>query len=111
MGCRNFLIGLAALLTLTGLTCAPRHEEPSNGQNNTQFNGSGSVEYVANLQPLLADTLKKIKDRSLEPQDGFWTIFHAILGMGLDTELVVHKKTDKEQRVKAIDYVLADRPM
>src|SRR5262245_2718838 len=104
---RILWLGLAVALAALGLTCAPRATEDPPSPKSL---GPGVA--VADLKELLEQTLKNIKDRRLVPTDGFWTIFHAILGMGLDTELIVEDKGGKsERRVRAIDYIAAGEPM
>lgn len=46
--------------------------------------------------------IQNVKDRDLRTSNGFWTIFHGILGMGFSTTLL---NEDSGQKVNAIDYI------
>src|SRR5262245_27252434 len=100
-------IWLALLVAGSGLTCAPRDEgtrdappvDKPRRDKSTNLNGK-------DLKAAVEAALTEIKNRTLVPGQGFWTIFHAILGMGFDTELLVGKNG---KRVRAIDYILDDQ--
>src|SRR5262245_15407877 len=97
-------IWLALLVTALGLTCAPRGDDPPSGIK-TDKPPVKELFGKNDLKPALEAALTDVKGRTLKPDHGFWTIFHAILGMGFDTELVVGKKGE---RVRAIDFVADD---
>src|SRR5919108_337810 len=90
---RGIVISVAVFVILAGLTCAPRDETPPKGDNVVVENPGKGAEVVNvnadDLKGQIESALKQIKQRKLEPNDGFWTIFHAILGMGFDTELTL----------------------
>src|SRR5262245_884779 len=108
---RGVVLWLLAFLAVGSLTCAPRDEKPPSDNRIANPDGGGrpphfhpddlKVRYIESA-------LAKIKQRELAPDHGFWTIFHAILGMGFDTELVV-KQNGKAEKVKAIDYIFAGK--
>jgi hypothetical protein len=54
------------------------------------------------LQGRIDKALEQVRDRPLLTTNGFWTIFHGILGLGPSVELV-NPETDK--RVNAVDYI------
>ena len=47
--------------------------------------------------------LDNVRNRELLPEHGFWTFFHAILGVGPDHATFFNTKTGK--RMKALDYI------
>jgi hypothetical protein len=109
---RGVVLWLAAFLAVGSLTCAPRDEKPPS--DNRIANADGGVRpphfNPDDLKARIESALAQIKKRELAPDHGFWTIFHAILGMGFDTELTVNEK-DGRKTVKAIDYVFDGKPM
>jgi hypothetical protein len=44
-----------------------------------------------------------VRSRDLEPEHGFWTVFHGILGTGIDKTMLKDPKT--KMRVNAINYI------
>lgn len=93
---------LFVILAVLGLRCAPTAMPPPKG------NGAVKVETEESKVPtILKDridyALKHVADRELETTFGFWTIFHAILGLGPDKMMLVDPKT--KERFKAIDYI------
>src|SRR5262245_62067613 len=100
-------VWLVVLSAAWGVSCAPRGDAPPPISQDKKANGKRPV--VADLKEQVESALADIKARPLEPGHGFWTIFHAILGMGLDTELVVDHKTG--ERVKAIEYIAQGKNM
>src|SRR5262245_2478531 len=96
-------IWLALLVAALGLTCAPKDDGPRDVASTDKDRPGKRPSFAdKDLKKTVEAALTDIKGRDLVPAQGFWTIFHAILGMGFDTELVVGKNG---QRVKAIDYV------
>jgi hypothetical protein len=102
---RRYLGICIALLALIGIACpppAPPVDPPKKDQ--------GIVERplppgddVAVLKPRIEGALEKIHANELSSSDGFWTVFHGILGMGPDKTMLTDAKTGKQ--VKAIDYI------
>src|SRR5438094_210353 len=108
---RRIVIGLALFVAVAGLTCAPRDETPSKLDKLVVENGIKVPQFHPDdLKARIESALDQIKQRKLEPDDGFWTVFHAILGMGFDTELVLKDKVG-HKRVKAIEYIFDGKPM
>lgn len=52
--------------------------------------------------------VRHARQRQLKATDAFWTVFHGILGLGPSVPLL---DPATGQRVKAIDYICAGRPM
>src|SRR4029453_1168865 len=99
---------LFVIFALLGLHCAPTGTP-------TPKNGGSPV--VAPVEPpaskLLKDridfALQRVAERELETTYGFWTIFHAILGLGPENMMLVDPKT--KERFKAIDYICEGKPV
>ncbi|MFO0965268.1 MAG: hypothetical protein U0793_06740 [Gemmataceae bacterium] len=95
---------LLGLITL-GLSCAPERKKDIKVEKEKDA-PPPKVELPAEMKPRIEATLKHVHARSLETTFSFWTIFHGILGMGLDTE-VLDRNTGK--KLKAIDFVCAGK--
>jgi hypothetical protein len=96
------------IFALLGLHCAPTGTP-------TPKNGGSTV--VAPVEPpasnLLKDridfALQRVAERELETTYGFWTIFHAILGLGPEKTTLVNPQT--KERFNAIDYICKGNPV
>jgi hypothetical protein len=100
-------LGLLAGLALLGLCCAP-HEDPAmvrkgNGGAKPAEEKKES-EVPAALEPRIAAALEEVHSRDMRTTNGFWTIFHGILGMGPATTLLDDSKTPPE-RLNALDAI------
>lgn len=98
---------LIAGAVVTGITCAPQADQNPKGPIVLRFPDKGGKKGVppltvpGNLKDRVEEALDHVRRRDLLASHSFWTIFHAILGMGFDTELLEEKGT----RVKAIDQI------
>lgn len=101
----------AALLGFAGLTCAPTAPvtksppsvEPAADKKPSETTISADS---ANLRKRIDAVLKDVNDRDLLTTHAFWTIFHGVLGMGPDTQLL-DPQTGK--RVAAIDQIASGK--
>jgi hypothetical protein len=84
-----------------GLTCAPQHEPTTNDKKN-------GPEVPQALKDRIEAALKHVRQRELLVNHSFWTVFHAILGMGFETTLTDPKTNEKH---RAIDYVRKGGPI
>src|SRR5579883_535925 len=105
--------GLALGSALTGLSCAPV-EEPSpqdfsrpDGEA-SQLPAPNTVPPPKGLEGRLDAALTNIRDRSVRTDNGFWTVFHYMLGLG-PTSPLLDVRTNK--RVPAIEYVRNGGPI
>jgi hypothetical protein len=103
----TILLSLPLGLTLSCLGCAPMEEPPSS---------EPTLPPPVKVDPVIRDTaaptsglqarvemaLRNIHQRDLLTTHSFWTVFHGILGTGLDATLL-DPMTNK--RVRAIDYI------
>lgn len=63
---------------------------------------------LALLKVRIESALEHVKRRTLLTTNSSWTVFHGILGLGLDAELV---DPETQQRYKAIDYICEGGPI
>jgi hypothetical protein len=100
------------LLAFVGASCAPSDDagRPPTSEISTDNGGRDKVRRPAPLQDLpkhLRDridaTLESVHRRRLSKTNGFWTIFHGILGMGPEQTELLDRTTNT--RYKAIDYI------
>src|SRR5437868_1521188 len=107
--CRAFRLFLFVLL-FAGLSCAPYRDPtaqnkqvPEKKDDDEAPTKIATVPVAANsVQDRVKQALTIVHDRPVNIDHNFWTVFHAILGMGFDTQLTNLKTKDK---VRAIDYV------
>ena len=48
------------------------------------------------------EAIQQVRNRQLLMSNSFWTVFHGILGNGLDTTLL---NTETKQKVPAVEYI------
>jgi hypothetical protein len=112
----SFLILFACLifLVLIGLSCAPGEDTPS-GAGSTDDSQSGvSALPAPSLMAVprkdrIDRVLEHIRKRDLRTDNGFWTIFHGILGMGPEDAMILDPEANK--RIKAIDFLAGGAPV
>jgi hypothetical protein len=113
----RYLMALALGAVGVAVSCAP--VDPSASEDGK---GGHSTERVAapplvNIKPPQADpgpaqpdalktridaAIEQVRRRELRTDNGFWTVFHGILGLGPSVELV---NPDTGKRVNALDYI------
>ena len=96
-------------LALAGLNCAPTGPTTPKGGPGNGVTPTITPEVPAFLKDRIEYALKHVAERELATNYGFWTIFHAILGMGPDKTFLVNP--DTKERVKAIDYICQGKPV
>src|SRR5262245_7733225 len=91
------------VFVVLGLSCAPTAPPPpgkgDKGKGNVQVSPEGD-EVPAALKKRIEAALDHVKARDLETTYGFWTIFHAILGLGPDNAMLLNRDTG--ERLNAI---------
>jgi hypothetical protein len=100
---------LPLALALTGVNCAPV-DDRTGKQVGTRLQddepGEKPPAPVADvpraLQPRIRAAIENVRKRDLLITHSFWTVFHGILGLGLDTELV---DPTNQRRVNAVEYI------
>jgi hypothetical protein len=98
--CAFAWFGGAALAAALCASCAPVDTTPPKGADG----GKAGKPFVApkGLQQRIDLAVKQVRRRELRADHGFWTVFHAILGLGPKT---VELTTPEGKRVNAIDYI------
>jgi hypothetical protein len=99
---------LFAAVALVGLTCAPQAEVPPEKSGPAGDDTGSPIKEVPpvvvpkTLKDRIDTAIKHIAERELETAHSFWSVFHGILGNGLDT-MMTDPETNK--RHKALDIV------
>lgn len=99
------------VLPLLLLSCAPIEEPISVPGANIAARlkpAAPRQEVPKSLRDRVEAALQQVHQRELLTTHAFWTIFHGMLGNGLETPLLDPKTG---QTFKAIDYICEDRPM
>ncbi len=101
---------LVLLTLIAGTSCAPHgtpaRPVPASGEK---------IEVAPATEPVptafkdrIDAALEHVRRRDLRTTNGFWTIFHGILGQGLETTLLDEKTNE---RVNAIDWIWRGMPV
>src|SRR5437867_2970051 len=123
------------VLLLVGLSCAPKVATPTRGNSGQDDEDDISpaqtpIEIVDGRKdrddgldndatsPIRGSEPRKdridrvlahVRKRDLRTDNGFWTIFHGILGLGPDDAMILDPEANK--RMKAIDYIASGAPV
>lgn len=114
---KNYWLFVAALVSLSGITCAPRDDTPIENTNKSieappvvvkdpppvkdgVAKNSEAAEFLKNR---LDAARQHIRQRSIPTTHSFWTVFHGILGVGPEQAMLFDAETGK--KVKAMDHV------
>ena len=99
------LVGTAG--AAVGISCAPV-DTPASEESKVpltdplrQHVGPGSTQPDA-LKARIDAAIEQVRRRELRTDNGFWTVFHGILGLGPSVELI---HPENGQRVNALDYI------
>ncbi len=101
-----YLVWLFAAVALAGFSCAPSDDSASSDEfSSTVQNGEKPAPLIIPEahKDRIDTVLKHIQSRDLRTDNGFWTIFHGILGMGPENAML--KDADTGKKIKAIDYI------
>ena len=105
-------LGAAAVVCAT---CAPP-DRPAPPEDTRPAPAEGPVEWISQppkaLPPgpriRIESAVHNIRQRDLDTTNGFWTVFHGILGLGPGVTLL---DAGTKQRVNALDYIFEGRPL
>jgi hypothetical protein len=108
---RIFIACFLSLAALTGVTCAPQAEpaRPISAQGQSAEASPTPVAVPATFKDRIDAALEHVRRRDLYTNNGFWTIFHGILGMGPAQTTLVDPQTN--QRYNAVDYIANGLPI
>jgi hypothetical protein len=104
-------LGAVAAIAALCASCAPEAPPPpSKGGEVAEVKIPPPVIPSGPLEVRIKAAVDLVRQYKVRPSDGFWTVFHAILGLGPKTaDLVVDDKTG--ERMNALDYICAGRDM
>ena len=110
MNRKRLLAGLLPALLLAGFSCAPQDEpvQPDTPAPSASDGNRSPGPVPTSLKDRIDAALENARQRPLMTTHAFWTIFHGILGLGLDATLL---NPDTGQHVKAIDLVCDGGPI
>jgi hypothetical protein len=100
-------LGAVAVTAALCASCAPEAPPPPQKDKDP---ADVKIGLPAGLEGRIKTAIDLVRQYKIRPSDGFWTVFHAILGLGPKTvEVVVDDKTG--ERINALDYICAGREM
>lgn len=102
---RRFFLLAIVLLSMTGIGCppSPKVDPVSKDVAKVVDKKPDPVENVDQLKPRVEAALTQVRQRDLLTEHAFWTVFHGILGTGLENTMLTDRKTKK--KVNAIQYI------
>jgi hypothetical protein len=108
---------LAAAFGVCLATCAPTDRPRPKEDSRPGKGGDGPAEWIAKVpkavpkdqpQIRIESAIHNIRQRDLLTTNGFWTVFHGILGLGPSVTL---RDLETGQRFNAIDYICEGREL
>ncbi|MSQ97517.1 MAG: hypothetical protein EXR98_23605 [Gemmataceae bacterium] len=102
---RRSLCLLIVLLSLTAIACPPAPKVDPINKDDAKVTDKAVTppESLDHLKPRVEAALEQVRDRDLLTTHAFWTIFHGILGTGLEKTTLTDPESKK--KVNAIDYL------
>jgi hypothetical protein len=99
------MVGMAAVV---GVTCAPV-DQPTTSNGSGEHAGPPAEVLTVAPTPIthtpnsrIEAAIQNVRERDLLTTNGFWTVFHGILGLGPSVML---RNPDTGERVNAIEYI------
>ncbi len=99
---RRYLPFLIVLLAFTSVACPPAPPPDSPKKKNGTPDAKPTVEAPELPKERIEAALEQIDSRKLLTTHAFWTVFHGILGSGLEKTMLTDPLTKK---INAIDYI------
>jgi hypothetical protein len=99
---RPFLLALTLLVPFALVGCPPRAERDKETKNEKPAEIKHQVGDLAALKTRVKAALDEVHGRDLRTDNSFWTVFHGILGMGLDAQLY---DPVSRTRVNAMEHI------
>lgn len=101
---RRYLPFLIVLLAFTSVACPPAPPPESAKKSiGPKIEVSPPLETPEHLKERIEAALEQIQGRDLLTTHAFWTVFHGILGSGLEKTMLTDPLTKK--KINAIDYI------
>ena len=92
------------LLAFTSVACPPPPKiEPMKKDDVKVVPKLPPAETLEQLRPRIEGALEQVRSRDLMAKHGFWTVFHGILGTGLEKTMLKDPKT--KEKLNAIDFI------
>ncbi len=85
---RSFIRVLLLLPVLCFFGCPPHDDTPSTNPSATDATAHTATPVPESILPRITTALQNVESRDVASTHGFWTVFHAILGLGPDVTLV-----------------------
>jgi hypothetical protein len=98
-----YLVLVLFIFTAIGCPPAPPPEVNRPGEAKTAPRREPLPEMPSSLKARVDAAIEHVESRTLTTDNAFWTVFHGILGSGLDKTML--KDTANGKRVNAIDYI------
>jgi hypothetical protein len=97
-----FLVGV---LAFTGIACPPAPPVDTNKKDDAKvvIAPPEPLKDAEQLKTRIEAAVQQVHQRDLQASHGFWTVFHGILGSGLEKTMLTDPKS--KQRINAIDYI------
>lgn len=105
---RRLFCLMIALLSLTAIACPPappKDDSVKKDNGKVDDKPSPPPESLEHLKTRVEAALQQVRDRDLLTTHAFWTVFHGILGTGLEKTTLTDPESKK--KVNAIDYICA----
>jgi hypothetical protein len=102
---RRVLSFAIVILAFTAVACPPAPNPDGSKPDTKKIVEIQPPETLEQLRPRIEGALEQTRTRDLLTTHGFWTVFHAILGLGLENTMLKDPKT--KERFNAIDYICA----
>jgi hypothetical protein len=102
---RRYLPFLIVLLAFTSVACppAPKDDPPKKNGNGPAEDKPKKIDVPTDLRPRIEAAIADVQSRDLLTSHYFWTVFHGILGSGLEKTTLTYPDTKK--KINAIEYI------
>src|SRR5262245_6973697 len=101
---RRFIPLLLIPLAFSSVACPPAPKDNPDKKNiNVKPNDKPDIEVPPELKPRVELALAQVQGRDLLTTNNFWTVFHGILGSGLEKTMLTDPVTKK--KTNAIEYI------
>jgi hypothetical protein len=102
---RRLLPLLLIPLAFSSVACPPTPTDPVKPKVNVKDDGKPPIEVPSLLKPRIEAALASVESRPLLTTNNFWTVFHGILGIGLEKTTLIDPVSRK--KTNAIEYICA----
>jgi len=101
---RRYLPLLLVPLAFMSVACPPAPKDDlTKNKVNVKEDDKPAIEVPSALKPRIEAAIAQVQSRDLLTTNYFWTVFHGILGSGLDKTMLTDPETQK--KTNAIDYI------